>query len=57
MRMIKDNKLNKRIPVKENVSSYSWFPNNNIIITVTEKYDNTKKKIININNGLHRDTK
>ena len=46
MKMILDKKSNKRIPVKDNVTSYSWFPNNNIIISVTEKYDNNKKKLL-----------
>ena len=43
MKMIKD-KQDKRIPIKDNVNRFSWFPNNNIIISITEKYDTKNKK-------------
>ena len=45
MKMIKD-KQDKRVPIKDNVTSFSWFPNNNTIISISEKYDNNKKKLI-----------
>ena len=47
MRMILDKKENMRMPVKNGVKQFSWFPNNNIIIAISEKYDvNNKKKLI-----------
>ena len=46
MKMIKD-KQDKRCPIKDNVTNFAWFPNNNIIISITEKYDNNKKKLLN----------
>ena len=46
MKMIKD-KQDKRVPIKDNVTSFSWFPNNNIVISISEKYDNNKKKLLN----------
>ena len=46
MRMIKD-KQDKRVPIKDNVNSFSWFPNANIIITISERYDiKNKKKLL-----------
>ena len=46
MKMIKD-KQGNRVPIKDNVTNFAWFPNNNIIISITEKYDNNKKKLLN----------
>ena len=45
MKMIKD-KQDKRVPIKDNVTSFSWFPNSNIIISISEKYDANKKKLL-----------
>ena len=44
MRMILDKNQNMRMPVKNGVKQFSWFPNNNILIAITEKYDVNKKK-------------
>jgi hypothetical protein len=47
MRMAFDPIEKKRQPIKDGVKSFSWFPNNNILITISEKYDaNNKKKLI-----------
>ena len=43
MRMIIDPEQKKRHPIKNNVKSFFWFPNKNIIITITEKYSKSKK--------------
>jgi len=43
MKMIKD-KQDKRVPIKDNVNRFSWFPNANIIISISEKYDSKNKK-------------
>ena len=45
MKMIKD-KQDKRVPIKDNVTSFSWFPNSNIVISISEKYDANKKKLL-----------
>ena len=47
MKKIKNKNYNdKRAPIKDNVTGYSWFPNNNIVISITEKYDNSKKRLL-----------
>ena len=47
MRMVLDKKENMRMPIKDGIKQFSWFPNNNILITISEKYDvNNKKKLI-----------
>ena len=43
MRMIIDPEQKKRHPIKNNIKSFFWFPNKNIIITITEKYSKSKK--------------
>ena len=45
MKMIKD-KQDKRVPIKDNVTSFSWFPNSNTVISISEKYDANKKKLL-----------
>ena len=47
MKMILDKEGVERLPIKNNVNRYSWFPNNNILIAISEKYDpkNIKKLI------------
>ena len=47
MRMVLDKKENKRMPIKNGVKQFSWFPKNDILITISEKFDaNNKKKLI-----------
>jgi WD40 repeat protein len=43
MKMVLDKKENLRMPIKDGVKQFSWFPNNNILITISEKYDANKK--------------
>jgi WD40 repeat protein len=47
MKMILDKEGSERRPIKNNVNKFSWFPNNNILIAISEKYDpKNKKKLI-----------
>ena len=44
MKMIYDAKENKRMPIKNGIKKFSWFPNNNILIAISENYDSKNKK-------------
>ena len=50
MRVLLNKEENLRAPIKKGVKKFSWFPNNNILIAISEKYvPNNKKKLISSN--------
>ena len=44
MKMIPNHATGKGEPVKKEVKQFSWFPSDNIIIAISERYDKQNKK-------------